>query len=738
MDEIAAKDVAIKLFGLFTQNIQMSPFFKLQTKGIDILRILKARLPSDSNKYYHVYETNVDVQEYVLHPEKKVKVGLRVVANKVTLCYIDSFVMCDIDISKKKMNQGVASIEMCKQIYDAVVGYASQYPHLVKSKSAVAVKTRKGLHVYFETSASYVVSEHWYDMAKFLMLINDANYVIRWCLDRTRGFCDKIYQVKRPDYLELALLDPLFKESESDSTQQLLKLRRDFAKLLTMDNYKSFNTAINAFNTQYPDTEKFTPWNMNNIINVLPDIDLHFPQLTQEYDPRLFVKFLLAYQKPQEFVTDEAKDPETEIARQMLSSIFMRAIRKENEPPLQEEDIPRIERRIDALVNVGMESASEMDEHIYAYRERLKKIKAQWTKNATTKTVKRMFGKELPEFTMELLAKREDDFTFEFLWEIYKYLQIPIITPADVAFLNDTSHIFHSMWTVQFFRDIANVTVDTPSLMPLYIFFKLNEYMILYFLHFHIIQASTKIELSDKPSLFEELQEPEAKYVLEKIGLDRFFKVISLSVDEDMEFLAEEVPLQLSLDSFTLEKRETHADIFIRYSWEDIEGFTRGKHPNPNQKELDFYNVLHNIFSMSFNIEEMLHEYCIWTFVPSYGKGAEIQEKLGMADIIDVKGITNMFVTNMCPRLTYLADRAVPIAHMLIGDFILQKLQSSDTVKYTMPYLFEDAGSYMYILCGDMERCKCDLMVNYSKNYSSAFTCENIDTMLADAATSVS
>ena len=168
-------------------------------KSEDLISNFKISKGPEDFAYLFLNETNVCSRTLQLSNGKETQVGLRAVGRKLTLCYLNDFVMCDIDISKKKMGKGVDSIIMCRKVCEDVVNFASNYKTLVKSDTAAAITTVKGLHIYFETADEYDPIEDWYNMALFLRQICDGNYIVKWILDQTRGFCDKVFGTYKLD-----------------------------------------------------------------------------------------------------------------------------------------------------------------------------------------------------------------------------------------------------------------------------------------------------------------------------------------------------------------------------------------------------------------------------------------------------------------------------------------------------------------------------------------------------------
>ncbi len=229
------------------RNVKDSPFYEF-TNNSNIAQNIHTRLFRMINHqkdcamfgeaYLFVDEFNVAVETVHLQ-SKPARIGVRAVGNKLTLCYLDSFVMCDVDFVYRCEQYGEIFDHLTMyRIFTKTVEYASKFPNLVKSESAVSVRTPKGMHIYFETSDEYDEARDWDKMAHFLRLICDANYVIRWCLDRTRGFCDKIFEVQNSFQVSMHALmaaDPenqMFARSDSSRVKELLSVRGHVATQL--------------------------------------------------------------------------------------------------------------------------------------------------------------------------------------------------------------------------------------------------------------------------------------------------------------------------------------------------------------------------------------------------------------------------------------------------------------------------------------------------------------------------
>ena len=244
-----------------------------------------------------------------------------------------------------------------------------------------------------------------------------------------------------------------------------------------------------------------------------------------------------------------------------------------------------------------------------------------------------------------------------------------------------------------------------------------------------------------------------------KFHLDCIFKMSSLTrshyefLDDDGERQSDNIlvvelkPLQLSNSLFTYQSRDMQDDILIRYGWKDIKGFmTSDRSSSPDEDELHFYDTLHKIFFMCYQIQQCLQEDVKWSFWPFREESQQILKNLGSwEEMIDEGGISKTFIAKMTPKLKALMENynyfsnkiEYPIGHILISDLILQKLSSRNKYNYLIPNLFDDAGSYMYILCGDATQCRCDLMVNYGKNFQNSITCDNIDRKLKEYQTTI-
>ena len=159
--------------------------------GIALLKKLmhaNVKVRNSDPKYTHNNEVNLAEQGGV---------GLRMSKNKLTLCYLKGVVMCDIDVSNAR---NIAELGMKKVveklIYDYLVHVANDFHGIVVPDSCVLVETPSGVHAYFANTTEYDESTQWKKTAEFLRRTCDSKYVARWMVDRTRGFCDKIWDAQ--------------------------------------------------------------------------------------------------------------------------------------------------------------------------------------------------------------------------------------------------------------------------------------------------------------------------------------------------------------------------------------------------------------------------------------------------------------------------------------------------------------------------------------------------------------
>lgn len=328
-DILTASDIKKILSVMEKKNIKKSPFYEFINNS-NISQNLSTRLFRNTNdqkncanfreRYLFVDESNVAVETVTLHSPEffrsiQTRIGVRAVGNKVTLCYLDSFVMCDVDFTYRCERYGeIYDHVTMYRIFTKTVQYASNFPNLVKSESAVSVRSPKGMHIYFETSDTYNEAEDWDKMANFLRLICDANYVIRWCLDRTRGFCDKIYEVGS-NHAKMAS-DPtnqLFAGSQSGRVKELLFVRACVAKQFleksrgTVSQTQQLQFLVEALANKKHNDDNLKD-RMEKIcvssLNVLHDLTEPQIRLLNRYSFQSILKILTAYKPVTTFVED--------------------------------------------------------------------------------------------------------------------------------------------------------------------------------------------------------------------------------------------------------------------------------------------------------------------------------------------------------------------------------------------------------------------------------------------------
>lgn len=222
-------DTIATIFGRFKG--EYSPFNLMPTHPVNALH----HQESLGNRYDTFHETNVCLVEVpvILSRggeifEEKFKIGVRMLPSKITLCYIDKVAMIDVDFKKDHGDYWDVM-----ELFEAFVAYAAKHEHLVVSESTVVVRTVNGVHIYIQLHDKYDQDRDWKEMAKFMTLVSDRKYILKWALDRTRGFCDKIFELRSEHITYAMTSDILFHGKQAKLVLELVHIRRRFAKCLS-------------------------------------------------------------------------------------------------------------------------------------------------------------------------------------------------------------------------------------------------------------------------------------------------------------------------------------------------------------------------------------------------------------------------------------------------------------------------------------------------------------------------
>ena len=295
----------------------------------------------------------------------------------------------------------------------------------------------------------------------------------------------------------------------------------------------------------------------------------------------------------------------------------------------------------------------------------------------------------------------------------------------DFFFKEKNTNLENQKQSFKFVKRFLDVTSNMTSALTRFFL----DYLLAILTTKYVVPKLQVFKILIHEETFQLLQLPEGQQVLSnmtEIDFSQLFKTCHLETTDSVPSF---VPLELSLDKFRMQFDiyQSILSIKIYYYFNDIWGFKKKEESfvNPNQYELNFYKFLHNAFTFINNVNNLgINNLTVqWEFVGKAEDARLLHDELGMGDIIDIGGITRDFVTSMTPRLFELMMRDYPIAYMLVGDLLIMKIQNNP--KFTIP-LFDDAGSYMYLLCGDAEACKCDLLVDYKFNAFNNDTCDQM------------
>lgn len=149
-------------------------------------------MSATTSLYIHSGEVNL---------AKKNNVGLRLCRNKITVCYLSGIVMCDVDLPWRHFIKEMGTTRVVTQIiYDYITRIASEekYEKVIVANTCVLVETPNGMHAYFNQPSSYDAKTMWTVLADFLRRTCDSQYVCRWMVDQSRGFCDKVFDYGLP------------------------------------------------------------------------------------------------------------------------------------------------------------------------------------------------------------------------------------------------------------------------------------------------------------------------------------------------------------------------------------------------------------------------------------------------------------------------------------------------------------------------------------------------------------
>ena len=730
-------------------NAELSKDSPLNNSGVNLSTNFKIRNKPDAFAYMFLPETNVCSRKLTMPNGKEINVGLRSVGRKLTLCYLDSFVMCDIDISQSKMMNGIDSIVMCKTIYENVVAFAKKYENLVKADTAAAVTTVKGLHIYFETSDEYSPKENAYEMAQFLRQICDGNYVLKWFLDQTRGFCDKVFgtyrfddakeicHVKASKHVKKACNEPIFVGPKSENTQALLKFRKEFSyrildlSCLSLDYLRIFAQDI--------DPAVFT-----HILN-LGDIS-HPRSLTpsmkslmkQGFNIRYIILLLASFKPRTRFIRTESTNKMFKEMQQSLTSLFygeksrllsgsgdLKSGKMWGREMTTYKDL-LVEKLEKNNFNKNLlDFEINLRENIY--KETMRELsRKDFSDDAVRLLI--VFDKHMPSLSRKPIMKNiiKHDISTEYL------------TATDLDFFMSPENAFlKDLPAFSVAKDMLDVTKNmTFSLTPLFKMYIKEAFGHLIFMDKINVRFKMFKALFD-PKYFDLLQLSEGQTMLSKMtkmDLAELFKVWHLKDTYSDPVLGSLKLPSTSIKLFISDEDDAKIYFQVYYSFEDVKGFKKNKEMSPaTEKEMDFYMLLHNAITFYCNLEKYAHIFDFqlkknWQFVAKYEETDRLQSELNMGDLIDIGGITRDFMTSMTPRLKDLMGKEDPKAFMLIGDMIVMKLLTDPG--FTLP-LFDNLASYMYLLCGNAEACKCDLLIDSTYN-RKGYTCETVDQMIEE------
>eukprot|EP00965_Chrysotila_dentata_P253953 6211533-Pleurochrysis_carterae.AAC.1 len=151
-----------------------------------ISRIVGHRNNMAHLSYLGKKEENVALLEARSLPGLPCDVGVRISGDKLTLCYLGgSVVMCDVDFAPSVLteNDGEAVLIARQTVFYIILNVARQFQDVVDPKSAVAVDTPKGMHIYFQAAAQPASPARLFE---FLRLTCDPQYVWAYGMDPTR------------------------------------------------------------------------------------------------------------------------------------------------------------------------------------------------------------------------------------------------------------------------------------------------------------------------------------------------------------------------------------------------------------------------------------------------------------------------------------------------------------------------------------------------------------------------
>lgn len=448
---------------LSTPNKAKSPFLKLHRQGINLIdnirntpfKTLDVGCRNDFEKYVFVNETNLAVRK-IKFGDKEATIGLRAVLDKLTLCYLDSVVMCDIDYKKTTCasQNAVQRYVTYHRIFNAVVEYAKDFPDLVDHASAVALETPKGIHIYFEiNSEKYNEARDWDKMAQFLKLICDANYIIKWCLDRSRGFCDKIWQSGRMHAKAASNAKPLFQGPRAGKVVELLNFRRKVAKIfydhdlfhmkknvICMSREKLISTDLDTFRKEKE--MYFT----SIIMTSLSEIDDKTTYKLRAYRVIHIAQLLLSHQPIQKFVTDKFPEGLREVHEQFVRMFIY--------DEYQKEELLRY-RYFGLNGNIFRERREIADTIVSQNLSRIHEIQENWDRIRIRKQIRVLSDKEknLSLLVIDIIAGRINPNGREDVENIIKSF-----TPSDFKFFYDTNNPLVQLTTVQHFINILKLT----------------------------------------------------------------------------------------------------------------------------------------------------------------------------------------------------------------------------------------------------------------------------------------
>ena len=728
---------------LNAKNSEDSPLNMVDKSGINLTSNFKISKGPNDFAYLFLPEANVCSRTLTLPNGKEVHIGLRSVGRKLTLCYLNGFVMCDIDISQGKMGNGIDSIMMCKTIYEKVVNFASKYKKLVKADTAAAVTTVKGLHIYFETADDYSPDENCYEMAQFLRQVCDGNYVVKWYLDQTRGFCDKVFGTYRLDdkigkekchimaskHVKKACNEPIFVGPNSENTQFLLKFRREFSFRLLGLNCFSLDS-LQIF-TQDIDPSVFTDILERGFGK---EFEYLYKILTKEGFSLDYLTLLLATFTPRtRFVRTESTNEKFKEMQKSLTSLFY-----------GEESIPISE--VKPLSSLQMWS-KEMKTYTSLLREKLEKNDFQMTvteymlnlrEDIYKDTMVKLVNGPVSNDVVQLLIAFDDNMEYtsrtRVIDRMYKHDNSrDFVEKSDFDFfMSKDKNLLSNLPAFTTARDLLEATSNMSStLTPLFMLY-IDEVFRNSTIMDRVRVSRQMLKALINPNYFELLQLPDGQHMLSKMtkmDLAKLFKVWQLKNTYSDPVL---VSLQLPLSNIQMKLNGEKLVFKVYYTFEDIKAFKKMEETfvSPTEEELNFYKLLHNtitfycnmnrseMFSFGFDLK--------WEFVANYEDSERLHSELSMGDLIDIGGITRDFMTSMAPRLKDLMMRENPIAFMLAGDLLIMKMETQS--QFTLPF-FDNLNSYMYLLCGDAEACKCDLLIDSVYN-RKRYTCESVDQMI--------